>query len=222
MEQTFEKTPETNGKPRTKRISWLVLSARTVSLVCAPFYLPVTSFIILFTFSYLNMLPPITKLILTGIVYLFTILLPHFCIMLYRQINGWTSHQMSRRERRFVPYIVSIASYAALLYLLIRLHIPQFALGIIVGALAIQIVCSIVNSRIKVSTHAAASGGLIGALIAFSFIFSFDPTFWLCLCILLCGMVCSARLILRQHTFGELGWGVFIGIVCGFCGILFV
>ena len=222
MEQTLEKTPQISGKSRLKRLSWLVLTARTISLIFSPFYLPVTSFIVLFTFSYLNMLPPVTKIILTGIVYLFTILLPHFCILLYQQINGWTSHQMSRRERRFVPYIVSIASYAALLYLLIKLHIPQFALGIIVGALAIQIVCSIVNNRIKVSTHAAASGGLIGALIAFSFIFSFDPTFWLCLSILLCGMVCSARLILRQHTYSDLGWGVLIGIICGFCGIIFV
>lgn len=222
MEQITEFITPSLKKPRSKRVSWLVLTARTISLVFSPFYLPVTSFILLFTFSYLNLLPPITKLILTGIVYLFTILLPHFCIMLYRQINGWTSHQMSQRERRFVPYLVSIISYTSLLYLLIQLHIPHFALGIVVGALAIQIICSLVNSRMKVSTHAAASGGLIGALIAFSFIFSFDPTFWLCLSILLCGMVCSARLILRQHTFAELGWGVFIGIVCGFCGILFV
>lgn len=210
------------AKPRIKHVSWLVLSARTISLVFSPFYLPVTSFILLFTFSYLNLLPLITKLILTGIVYLFTILLPHFGILLYRQINGWTSHQMSLRERRFVPYIVSIASNTALLYLLIRLHIPQFALGIIVGALAIQIVCSIVNNRIKVSTHAAASGGVIGALLAFSFIFSFDPTFWLCLCILSCGMVCSARLILRQHSYSDLAWGVLIGIICGFFGIILV
>lgn len=222
MEQTPENTPQNIGQPRNKRISWLVLTARTVSLIFSPFYLPVTSFIVLFTFSYLNMLPPLTKIILTGIVYIFTILLPHFCILLYRQVNGWTSHQMSRRERRFVPYIVSISSNAALLYLLIKLHIPQFALGIVVGALAIQIVCSIVNNSIKVSTHAAASGGLIGALIAFSLIFSFDPTFWLCLSILLCGMVCSARLILRQHTFSDLAWGVLIGIICGFFGIILV
>ena len=222
MEQLTDITPQDSKKSRIRHISWLVLSARTVSLIFSPFYLPVTSFILLFTFSYLNMLPPVTKLILMGIVYLFTILLPHFCIMLYRQINGWTSHQMSQRERRFVPYIVSIVSYASLLFLLIKLHIPHFALGIIVSALAIQITCSLVNSLIKVSTHAAASGGLIGALIAFSFIFSFDPTFWLCLCILFCGMVCSARLILRQHTFGELGLGVFIGIVCGFFGIILI
>lgn len=222
MEHPITENIRKIGKPRIKRISWLILSARAISLVFSPFYLPVTSFILLFTFSYLNLLPPLSKLILTGLVYLFTILLPHFCILIYQQINGWTSHQMSQRERRFVPYIMSIASNLALLYLLIWLHIPMFALGIIIGALSIQIVCSIVNHRIKVSTHAAASGGLIGALLAFSFIFSFDPTLWLCCCILLCGMVCTARLILRQHTYAELGWGVVIGMVCGFSSIFFV
>ena len=87
-------------------------------MLYAPFYLPVVAFIVLFMFSYLNMLPLATKAVLTLVVYFFTLLLPHIAIYAYRKINGWTRHQMSRRERRFVPYIMSIVSYAALLYLL--------------------------------------------------------------------------------------------------------
>lgn len=204
------------------RISWLVLTAQVVSLVFSPFYLSVVAFVALFIFSYLNMLPIVTKLILTLIVYFFTILLPHLSIYLYRKLNGWTRHQLGRRERRYVPYVLSIISHAALLYLLYRLHMPRFTLGVIAGALSIQIVCALVNSRIKVSTHAAASGGVVGALMAFSIIFAFDPTNWLCLTILLCGMVCTARHILRQHTLTELGWGVVIGILCGFGGIVLI
>ena len=76
------------------------------------------------------------------------------------------------------------------------------------------------NAWFKISTHAAASGGVVGALLAFSLIFSFDPTGWLCLTVLLSGLVCSARLVLRQHTMEELGYGVLVGLVCGFGGIL--
>ena len=191
-------------------------------MLYAPFYLPVVAFIVLFMFSYLNMLPLATKAVLTLVVYFFTLLLPHIAIYAYRKINGWTRHQMSRRERRFVPYIMSIVSYAALLYLLYSIHMPRFTLGVIGGALTIQIVCAIVNSRIKISTHAAASGGVIGALMAFSFIFAFNPTWWLCLTVLLCGMVCTARLILRQHTYAEIGWGVAVGLVSGFISVLLI
>lgn len=200
----------------------LILAAHFVSMLYAPFYLPVVAFVVLFIFSYLNLLPLQTKIVLTLIVYFFTILLPHFTIYLYRKLNGWTRHQMSKRERRFVPYILSIISYGALLYLLYNIHMPRFAMGVVGGALVIQIVCALVNSRIKISTHAAASGGVIGALMAFSFIFAFNPIGWLCLAILLCGMVSTARLILRQHTYAEIGWGVIVGIVSGFVSILLI
>lgn len=199
-----------------------VLAAQIISAVYSPFYLPVVAFAALFMFSYLNMLPFLTKLLLTLIVWFFTVLLPDFSIHLYRRLNGWTRHQLGRRERRYVPYIICIISYGALLYLLARMHMPRFTLGVIGGALLIQAACIMVNSRIKVSTHAATSGGVVGALGAFAIIFSFDPTWWLCLSVLLCGLVCSARLTLRQHTFAELGWGVIIGVVCGFVSILYI
>ena len=46
------------------RIGWIVLTSQVVSLLFSPFYLPVVAFAALFTFSYLNMLPLLTKLLL--------------------------------------------------------------------------------------------------------------------------------------------------------------
>ncbi|MGM9693776.1 MAG: hypothetical protein ACI3YC_02055 [Alloprevotella sp.] len=202
--------------------TWLVLTAQVISLIYSPFYLPVFAFVALFSFSYLNLLPFLTKVWLTLLVFFFTVLLPRLGIYVYRKLNGWTKHQMGRRQRRYVPYVLCIISYAALLSLLYKLHMPRFTLGVIAGALTIQVVCTILNSRVKVSMHAAASGGVIGALMAFSLIFSFNPTGWLCLTTLLCGMVCTARLILRQHTPRDLGWGVFVGVLCGFFCIVLI
>lgn len=201
---------------------WIVLIAQVVSTIFSPFYLPVLAFVILFMFSYLNMLPPSTKVFMTLVVYFFTVLLPHLNIFIYRKLKGWTRHQLSRRERRYVPYVLSILSYATLLYLLYLFHMPRFTLGIIAGALVIQVVCALVNSSFKVSTHAAASGGVIGAILAFSLIFGFDPTPWLCIAVIVSGLVCTSRLILRQHTLQDLGWGVVIGLVSGFACILFI
>ena len=66
-------------------ISWLVLTSQVVSLLFSPFYLPVIAFAALFMFSYLNMLPLVTKLVLLLIVYFFTVALPHLFIFLYRR-----------------------------------------------------------------------------------------------------------------------------------------
>lgn len=47
----------------------LILAAHFVSMLYAPFYLPVVAFMVLFIFSYLNLLPLQTKIVLTLIVY---------------------------------------------------------------------------------------------------------------------------------------------------------
>lgn len=201
---------------------YIILTARFVSQLFSPFYLPVVAFAVLLMFSYLNLLPFLYKALLLTAVYIFTVVLPRFSIFLYRKLNGWKRHQLVRRERRYVPYVLSITCYAVLLYLMDSLHMPRFTMGIIAGALAIQIVCALLNCWVKVSTHAAASGGVIGALMAFSLIFTFDPTPWLCLTILMSGLVCTSRLILRQHTLREVGWGTLVGIVCGWTCIVLI
>ena len=200
----------------------IIITAQVISLVFAPFYLPVVAFLVLFFYSYMSYMPWTYNVQIIFMVYCFTVILPRFGIYLYRKINGWTSHQLGKRERRMVPYFLSILCYAGLLILMNHLRMPRFTMGLILAALAVQVVCAIANSWIKVSTHAAASGGTIGILMAFSLIFHFDPTFPLCVCILLNGLVCSSRLILRQHSLADIWLGTFIGILCGFFCIIFV
>ena len=197
----------------------LIFAAQIISLVFSPFYMPLLAFVALLLFSYMSMTPLAYKIYVLALVYIFTILIPRLLILLYRKLNGWERIHLSFRINRYVPYVLSILSYATLLYLFYNLHMPHFIVGIIAGALAIQIVCALTNNFIKVSTHAAAAGGVCGALVAFSVIFNFNPLVWLSLAILMCGVICSARLILRVHTLPEVGWGVLIGVLCGFFSI---
>ncbi len=199
---------------------YIILTAQVVSLIFSPHFLPLTAFIILLSFSYMRYTPVIYNLFVIGLVFLFTIALPRLGIYLYRRLNGWTRHQLSRRERRYVPYGMTIISYGALICLMDHLRMPRFMTGVLVAALAIQIACAAVNPLMKVSTHAAASGGVVGAIAAFGAILGFNPTSALCAAILMAGMVGTARLILRQHTPAEVGAGTLIGIICALAGIL--
>ena len=195
-------------KQQSLRNKYALLTAKIISWLFHPFYLPTVAAALLLLFSYLNQLPTSYRLAFAGIVILFTWVFPIIAIRMYRTVNGWTSHEMSQRERRFVPYIINIVCYSILFGLMRFFMMPYFLSTIIISGL------------IKISTHAAASGGVIGMLMAFALVFHFDATFWICCAILLSGAVCSSRMILKMHNYSELLLGVVVGLFSGL-GIVF-
>ena len=204
-----------------KREKQVILAARVVSMIFTPFYLPFMGMVILFVFSYLSMFPWAYKLQVLTMVYLFTILLPTLMIHLYRRYQGWTLIELGQRERRMVPYAISIMCYLTCVYVMQRLHMPHFMSNIVVAGLLVQIVCALINVVWKVSTHTAAIGGVAGALFVFAEIFGFNPVWWFCLVFFLAGLLGSARMYLRQHTLPQVVAGFGIGLVCAVFGIIF-
>ena len=199
----------------------IIIAARTLSVVFTPFYLSLVGLIALFTFSYLSMAPWQYKLRVVGMVYLFTILMPSLLIHSYRRYNGWTLWELGHKEKRMVPYVISIMCYAACYTIMEATHIPHFMSIILMAALAIQMLCAMINIWWKISTHTAAIGGVAGTLQAFSLLFGFNPTWWLCLVIVVAGMVGTSRMILRQHTLWQVVAGFLVGMFMAFALIMF-
>jgi membrane-associated phospholipid phosphatase len=101
-------------------------------------------------------------------------------------------------------------------------HIPHFMGSIVIAALVVQVVCAIINVWWKISTHTAAIGGVAGALFVFAEYFGFNPVWWFCLVFILAGVLGSARMILRQHTLGQVVGGFLIGMACSVVGIIYL
>ena len=200
----------------------LILMAKALSAIFSPFHLPVVGLVILFLFSYLSFLPLGVKIYILLMVYTFTILLPTAMIRLYRRYQGWTRIQLGVKERRVVPYVISIMCYLTCYYLLTINHASHFIGSIVMASLIIQVVCAIINLWWKISTHSAAIGGVTGALVAFAMIFNFNPVLWICLLLLLAGMVGTSRIILKQHTLEQVVAGYLVGIVCAFLSVVYV
>lgn len=198
----------------------IIFTAKILSVVFTPFYLPILGLMILFIFSYLSLLPLTYKLFLLLMFYLFTIFLPTAMIRFYRRYQGWTLIELGSRERRVIPYIISIFSYLVCYYIMTITHVPHFMGSILIAALVIQIACAMINLFVKISTHTAAIGGVTGALLAFSVIFSFNPVWWLCVTLLLAGMVGTSRMILRQHSLHQVVLGYLAGVLCSFVSVL--
>lgn len=192
----------------------IILTARIMSVIFTPFYLPLVGLVALFMFSYMALLPMAYKLPMLLTVYLFTILMPSLLIHLYRKLQGWTSKELGRKERRIVPYIISILCYFGCFFLMEYHNTPRVISIILVAALVIQMACAFINVWWKVSTHTAAIGGVAGGVITYSVVFSFNPIWWLSFVILLAGMVGSARMILRQHSLAQVVTGFFVGLIC--------
>ncbi|MCI7598149.1 MAG: phosphatase PAP2 family protein [Prevotella sp.] len=193
----------------------IILAARVLSMLFTPFYLPLVAMVAMFVFSYLSILDLSYKLIVLTLVYAMTILLPTLLIHTYRNYQGWTSKELGVKERRMIPYIISILCYFLCFYVMNIFHMPAFMGSIVVAALFIQIVCAIINIWWKISTHTAAIGGFFGALTALSLIFDFNPLWWLCLVLLLAGLVGTSRMILRQHTLAQVVMGFLTGAAVG-------
>lgn len=194
----------------------LIRSARVISMVFTPFSIPFLAFLVLFIFSYLRIMPIQYKLIVLGVVYCFTILMPTLTIFLYRKINGFGPDELAERQKRFMPFVLTIISYVFCLLMMHRLNIPWYMSGIILAALVVMIVCVIVNLWWKLSEHMAGAGAVIGGLVAFSALFGYNPVWWLCLFILVAGVLGTARITLQHHTPGEVMGGFAVGLVCTF------
>jgi len=200
----------------------IILTARIISMVFTPFYLPLVGLMALFMFSYLGLMPWGYKLQVLTMVYLFTILLPTILIHLYRKHHRLTLTELGHKEARMVPYVISILCYFFCVYLMDLLHIPHFMGTILSAALFIQIVCALINVWWKISTHTAAIGGVAGALFVFGEFFGFNPVWWLCLIMILAGILGTSRMILRQHSLLQVVAGFVVGVVCSVIGLIYL
>ena len=192
----------------------LIRTARVISAIFTPFSIPFLAFLILFLFSYLRIMPIQYKLIVLGVVYCFTILMPTLTIFLFRKINGFSPEDLGERKRRFMPFLLTITSYVFCLVMMHRLNIPWYMTGIILAALIMMVICIVVNLKWKLSERMAGVGAIVGGLVSFSALFGYNPVWWLCLFILIAGVLGTARIILQHHTLGEVLVGFAVGLIC--------
>ena len=189
-------------------------SARVISALFTPFTIPFVAFLLLFFVSYLRIMPLGYKLIVLGVIYLCTIMMPTLGIYLFQRINKLSPQEMAQRKRRFVPFLLTIFSYLLCFFVMERLHFLWYMRGIMVGAVLMMVMCVVANVRWKLSEHAAGTGAVLGGLVAFSALFGYNPVWWLCLVILVAGVVGTARIILGHHTVGEVLGGFAVGYAC--------
>ncbi len=194
--------------------------AKVISTLFRPIYYPLLCMGILFALTPLALLPWQYKLLELAMMFVFTIAFPSLFCLLYRRIYHIKRPDMRKRENRIVPYIIFILCYMVYLYLMRNANEPYIQISVIIVALLIQVVCTLISLRWKVSVHAAGAGAIISAIAAYGTIFQFNPLLWMSIAIIMAGLVGTSRMILRQHSLTQILVGTTIGVVCGYVGIL--
>lgn len=143
-----------------------------------------------------------------------TILLTGFTVIVLKQVHFIESIRLKTQRDRVIPYIATMTFYFwAFLVFKHQSQIPAMVTAFMLGNFLAVVLAFLSNLVLKISMHALGMGGLIGLLCCFFGDTYFNVAFPLTLTILVAGVVCTARLILAEHSLREIYWGILFGVL---------
>ena len=199
--------------------------ARLLSYVFHPVFVPVY-FIAFLLFEHPTQYQGFSDLqklvILVQALLMFTFF-PLVTVGLLKALGFIRSVHMHERKDRIIPLVASGIWYFWIWY--VWRHIPdqssvaiQFALGVWISS----VVALMLNTRMKISLHAMALGGVLALMVSLSLREDLYYGVWLSLTILVTGAVSSARLLVSDHRPSEVYWGLLAGAATVLVAGLFV
>jgi hypothetical protein len=146
------------------------------------------------------------------VIFIGTYVFPLLLLLLLKKFKMIDSYQMRTIDERKFPTLLFISLCYIIGNWLFKSNMVDL-LSLMFFGYGLLLICTylLFYTKLKLSLHTAAIGGLIGFVICFSHFFRVNLIFLLALLFVLSGLVASARLKLGAHTFGE----VIIGFVLG-------
>jgi membrane-associated phospholipid phosphatase len=197
--------------------------AKFISVVFHPLLLTTYLVIILsYYFPSMLMIRKENRMIIVGLVFVFTFVLPAVNLVMLRAFGNIQSLTLQSRKERILPFV-----FISLLYLLVTVlfyfKLPFSAnfnkLMMIISALVV--VSLLITFFYKISIHSIAMGGGIGILLPLNQVTEQMSLLWpTAFTILATGLVMSSRLMLDAHTPREVMYGGVVGFVVGFFGMI--
>ena len=142
---------------------------------------------------------------------------PLFCILLLKGVGFINSVFLLTQQDRIIPYIASgiFFFWAFLVFKQQPIYpriLPAFMLGVFLASSA----ALIANIYLKISMHAIGLGGWLGLFLVIAATNTMLMTWPLAGVLLITGMVCTSRLLISDHTPGEIYSGLAMGILSQF------
>lgn len=218
------------GAPEPGHLNHQPLALRIVahlfSYVFHPLFVPLfaISFLAFFHPSYFAGFTPFEKLRLLLSVALNTIFFPAFAVLLMKGLGFIKSVFLHTRQDRIGPYLSSMIFYFWMAWTFFKMQpsLPPILPSFMTGIFFTTVVGLLSNIYFKISMHAMGMGGLLGLFL----IILLYNTMWmawpLAAALLIAGLVCTSRLIVSNHSSGEIYWGLFFGLLCQLAAAVFI
>jgi hypothetical protein len=147
------------------------------------------------------------------------IMFPFIAVLLLKGLGFIKSIFFRNQQDRVLLYITSMIFFFWSYYSLREQpDIPRILVSFMFGVFISTSAALIANIYYKVSMHAIGMGGMVGLFLVVMEQHNMLMTGPLFIAILLAGAVCTARMIVSDHTPKEIYAGLLIGILCQFAG----
>jgi hypothetical protein len=204
---------ETGHQPQNTVVRIL---AKIISYIFHPLFVPVyvAAFLLVvaepYFFTSSSPARKILEIIRFFILYSF---FPLVTVLLCKALGFLQSIYLKTQKERIIPYIACNVYYFFMAYVL--RHQSEYAPEVVQFAMAIFIASSaglIANIYMKVSMHAISMGILLMFMGILAPLQPVNYTLYVSIAVLIAGLVCTARLIVSDHTPKEIYVGLIIGI----------
>lgn len=191
--------------------------AKIVSYIVHPIFIPTYFFVYLmwqFPYSFAGITDWQLKMRLFGVFWL-TAFFPSFAVFLLWRLKFSDSIFLRTQKERIVPYIITMFFYWWMYYLSRNFtDQPEVLKFFFMGIFIATVAGLILNNYFKISMHAMGVGGFAAAFVFTSFFYETANGLPISIALVITGLVCTARMIVSDHSMKEIYIGLLVGITC--------
>jgi hypothetical protein len=191
--------------------------AKLVSYILHPIFIPTYFFIYLmwqFPYAFAGITEWQLKMRLFGVFWL-TAFFPSFAVFLLWRLKFSESIFLRTQKERIVPYIITMFFYWWMYYLSRNFtDQPEVLKFFFMGIFIATVFGLILNNYFKISMHAMGVGGAAAAIILTSFFYETANGIPISITLVLTAIVCTARMMVSDHSTKEIYIGLLVGILC--------
>ena len=199
--------------------------AKIVSYIIHPIFIPTYFFVYLiwqFPYGFAGITEWQLKMRLFGVFWL-TAFFPSFAVFLLWRLKFSDSIFLRTQKERIVPYIITMFFYWWMYYLSRNFtDQPEVLKFFFMGIFIATVAGLILNNYFKISMHAMGVGGFATAFVLTSFFYETANGLPVSIALVITGLVCTARIVVSDHSLKEIYAGLFVGIACQLIAYLVV
>ncbi len=186
--------------------------ANGISWGLHPFILPIYLLLILFLGTTFELYTTNIKIYLTGVVVLYTIVIPAISLVVLRSMGYISSYKLDQRSERMLPLIIGAVCYILCAITISKIPMAIFIHKFLIAAACCELATLFISQRWKISLHLTGMGALVGLLFVMNLAGVGDLLPLFLISILGAGILATTRLYLGCHN----GAQVLAGFACGF------